>query len=170
MAIQIIDNQNEEQSVKAFLEKTLPATSSLDIATGYFEVGSLLLLDGKWQKLEKIRILFGDEVTARTNKVFEQMLKELSRRIDNGIEEDKEKDEFLTGVPSVIAALKSGKIECRVCNHSKFHAKSYILYFNESTSTGRALSGEDILHYSRIIAVLKATEQIMHEIDAVFSV
>lgn len=35
---------------------------------------------------------------------------------------------------------------------------------------GRALSGEDILHYSRIIAVLKATEQIMHEIDAVFSV
>ena len=135
MAIQIIDNQNEEQSVKAFLEKTLPATSSLDIATGYFEVGSLLLLDGKWQKLEKIRILFGDEVTARTNKVFEQMLKELSRRIDNGIEEDKEKDEFLTGVPSVIAALKSGKIECRVFNHSKFHAKSYILYFNESTST-----------------------------------
>lgn len=35
---------------------------------------------------------------------------------------------------------------------------------------GRALSAEDILHYSRIIAVLKATGQIMSEIDAVFSV
>ena len=134
MSIQIIDNQNEDTSVKSFLEKTLPVTSSLDIATGYFEIGSLLLLDGKWQKLDKIRILFGDEVTARTSKVFERMLKELAKRIDNGIEEDKEKDEFLTGVPAIIDALKSGKIECRVYNHSKFHAKSYILYFNESTS------------------------------------
>ena len=134
MSIQIIDNQNEDTSVKAFLEKTLPVTSSLDIATGYFEIGSLLLLDGKWQKLDKIRILFGDEVTARTSKVFEKMLQELSKRIDNGIEDDKEKDEFLTGVPAIIDALKSGKIECRVYNHSKFHAKSYILYFNESTS------------------------------------
>ena len=134
MSIQIIDNQNEDTSVKAFLEKTLPVTSSLDIATGYFEIGGLLLLDGKWQKLDKIRILFGDEVTARTSKVFEKMLQELSKRIDNGIEDDKEKDEFLTGVPAIIDALKSGKIECRVYNHSKFHAKSYILYFNESTS------------------------------------
>ena len=134
MSIQIIDNQNEDTSVKMFLEKTLPVTSSLDVATGYFEIGSLLLLDGKWQKLDKIRILFGDEVTARTNKVFEQMLSELRQRIDNGIEADKEKDEFLTGVPAIIDALKSGQIECRVYNHSKFHAKSYILYFNESTS------------------------------------
>ena len=135
MSIQIIDNQSEEASVKVFLEKTLPVTSSLDIATGYFEIGSLLLLDGKWQKLDKIRILFGDEVTARTNKVFEKMLQELSNRIDNGIEDDKEKDEFLTGVPAIIDALKKGQIECRVYNHSKFHAKSYILYFNESTSS-----------------------------------
>lgn len=135
MSIQIIDNQSKETSVKVFLEKTLPVTSSLDIATGYFEIGSLLLLDGKWQKLDKIRILFGDEVTVRTSKVFEQMLQELSARIDNGIEYDKENDEFLTGVPSIIDALKKGQIECRVYKHSKFHAKSYILYFNESTSS-----------------------------------
>lgn len=134
MSIQIIDNQNETTSVKAFLEKTLPVTKRLDIATGYFEIGSLLLLDGKWQKLDKIRILFGDEVTVRTNKVFEKMLKELAHRIDNGIEDDKEKDEFLTGVPAIIDALKAGKIECKVYNHSKFHAKSYILYFDDSTS------------------------------------
>lgn len=134
MSIQIIDNQNEETSVKAFLEKKLPDISRLDVATGYFEIGSLLLLDGKWQKLDKIRILFGDEVTARTNRVFEKMRQELSKRIDNGIEDDKEKDEFLTGVPAIIEALKNGKIECRVYNHSKFHAKAYILYYNEEIS------------------------------------
>ena len=134
MAIQIIDNQNEKQSVKAFLDDKLRFISRLDIATGYFEIGSLLLLDGKWQKLDKIRILFGDEVTERTNKVFEQMLEELSKRIDNGIEDDREKDEFLTGVPSIVEALKSGKIECRVYNHSKFHAKAYILYYNNEIS------------------------------------
>ena len=135
MSIQIIDNQSQETSVKDFLERTLPVTSRLDIATGYFEIGSLLLLDGKWQKLDKIRILFGDEVTARTGRVFERMLEMLCKKIDDGLEADKEGNEFLTGVPAIIDAMKSGKIECRVYNHSKFHAKSYILYFNDSTAS-----------------------------------
>ncbi len=134
MSIQIIDNQSEEASVKTFLEKTLPVTSSLDIATGYFEIGSLLILDGKWQKLDKIRILFGDEVTERTQNVFEKMLQELSKRIDNGIEKEKEQNEFLTGVPAIIDALKTGKIECRIYSRTKFHAKSYILYYNAETA------------------------------------
>jgi len=34
-------------------------SSAIDIATGFFEIGSLLALDGSWQKLEKIRILMG---------------------------------------------------------------------------------------------------------------
>ena len=43
---------------------------AFDIATGYFEIGGLLALDGKWQALEKIRILMGAETTHRTRKAL----------------------------------------------------------------------------------------------------
>ena len=32
-------------------------------SSGYFEIGALLTLDGKWQGLDKIRILMGAEIT-----------------------------------------------------------------------------------------------------------
>lgn len=38
-------------------------SSSIDIATGSFEIGALLELDGDWQKVDRFRILMGDEVT-----------------------------------------------------------------------------------------------------------
>jgi hypothetical protein len=39
----------------------------MDIATGYLEVGGLLSLDGDWQKLDKIRIILGNEVKNSAN-------------------------------------------------------------------------------------------------------
>ena len=47
------------------------------------------------------------------------------------METEQEKNEFLIGVPAIIEAIKSGKIECRVFNRNKFHAKAYITYFKE---------------------------------------
>ncbi|MBQ0052381.1 MAG: DEAD/DEAH box helicase family protein [Treponema sp.] len=114
------------------MEQCIPFSKRLDIATGYFEIGSLLLLDGTWQKLNEIRILFGDEVTKRTKDVFVKMLEDLKKNIDSGIEDDKEKNEFLVGIPAIIDAMKSGKIKCRIYNKEKFHAKAYILYLPES--------------------------------------
>jgi len=42
----------------------------MDIATGYFEIGALLGLDGEWQQLDRISILIGDEVSKRTHEAF----------------------------------------------------------------------------------------------------
>ena len=44
--------------------------TKFDVATGYFEIGALLALDGQWQKLEKLGILMGDEVSKRTKKAL----------------------------------------------------------------------------------------------------
>jgi len=44
--------------------------TKFDVATGYFEIGALLALDGQWQKLEELRILMGDEVSKRTKKAL----------------------------------------------------------------------------------------------------
>ena len=49
-----VDNSNKEWKVCNYLSEWVDNTKSFDIATGYFEIGALLALDGQWQKLEKL--------------------------------------------------------------------------------------------------------------------
>jgi hypothetical protein len=60
----IVDNSDENWKGLKYLRDWT------EIATGYFEIDSLLALDGKWQKLDKIRILMGNEVSARTRQAI----------------------------------------------------------------------------------------------------
>jgi hypothetical protein len=62
----IVDNSDEEWKGIRYLREWAQISTAFDIATGFFEIGSLLALDGEWQKLEKIRILMGAETTKRT--------------------------------------------------------------------------------------------------------
>ena len=59
----IVDNSISGWSGLRYLEEWTGIAKAFDIATGYFEIGALLALDGKWQGLEKIRILMGAEMT-----------------------------------------------------------------------------------------------------------
>ena len=59
----IVDNSVSGWTGLRYLEEWCGIAKSFDIATGYFEIGALLALDGKWQPLEKIRILLGAEMT-----------------------------------------------------------------------------------------------------------
>ena len=51
----IVDNGSTDISVKKYLNEWCDISSQIDIATGYFEIGGLLEIDGNWQKLDKIR-------------------------------------------------------------------------------------------------------------------
>ena len=53
----VVDNSNADWKVSRHLKEWTDFASTFDIATGYFEIGALLALDGQWQKLEKLRIL-----------------------------------------------------------------------------------------------------------------
>ena len=66
----IVDNGDQDWKVRRYLFDWADLAKSFDIATGYFEIGALLILDGQWQKLDKIRILMGDEVSQRTKKAL----------------------------------------------------------------------------------------------------
>ena len=55
----IVDNGVSGWTGLRYLEEWCGIAKSFDIATGYFEIGALLALDGKWQELDKIRILMG---------------------------------------------------------------------------------------------------------------
>lgn len=129
--IYIVDNTTVDQSAKKYLSEWCDISRQMDICTGYLEIGGLLSIDNQWQKLDKIRIILGNEVTKRTKDVIDAVVKALLNKIKESIDKEHEKNEFLIGVPAILDALKTRKIECRVYDKSKFHAKAYITYFND---------------------------------------
>jgi hypothetical protein len=53
----IVDNSDDDWKALRYLHDWCDLSEWIDIATGYFEIGSLLALDGQWQKVDKLRIL-----------------------------------------------------------------------------------------------------------------
>jgi hypothetical protein len=138
----IVDNSVSGWTGLRYLEEWSSIAKSFDIATGYFEIGALLALDGKWQPLEKIRILMGAETTYRTRKALLEAVRARAVQIlDGSIEADKDANPFLHGVPAILEALRSGQIECRVYNKDKFHAKAYITHAKLEVVGSQALVG-----------------------------
>ncbi len=66
----IVDNSVTGWTGQRYLEEWADITRAFDVATGFFEIGALLALDGKWQGIEKIRVLMGAETTHRTRKAL----------------------------------------------------------------------------------------------------
>ena len=137
----IVDNTDENWQAHDYLSQWCDLSNAFDIATGYFEIGSLLKLDGQWQKLKKIRILMGDEVSHRTEAALLEALKEKLNKLDESVETEKEDNDFLTGVDNIVEAIRSGQIECRVYKKKKFHAKMYITHSSKDVIGSMALVG-----------------------------
>lgn len=137
----IVDNSEEEWRALRYLKDWCQLSKGIDIASGFFEVGALLALDGEWQKLDNIRILMGDEVSRRTKRAFEAALSSAVAALDGSIEGEKQRNHFLRGVPAIVDALRSGKIQCRVYRKDKFHAKAYITHARMEVVGSSALVG-----------------------------
>ncbi len=138
----IVDNSDSGWTGLRYLKEWANISRAFDIATGYFEVGSLLGLDGLWQKLEKIRILMGAETTSRTQQIiFDSLIDSSVNTLNSNLEGIKKKSPFLSGVAAIVDALKSGKIECRIYDKGKFHAKAYITHSNLEVIGSQALVG-----------------------------
>src|SRR5437764_93356 len=125
----IVDNSVAGWTGLRYLEEWSGIARAFDIATGYFEIGALLALDGKWQDLEKLRILMGADTTHRTRKALLEAVRSWATEVlDESIEAEKDENPFLHGVPAVLEALHSRQIECRIYDREKFHAKAYITH------------------------------------------
>jgi superfamily II DNA or RNA helicase len=133
----IIDNRSGNTVLQA-LQKLLPSLEKLDIATGVLEVGSLLQLEGLWQQVPKIRIMMGNETTKTTNKVIVQALLDKS---DESIEQEKEHDDALTGLPAVRDAITNSQISLKTFSKAKFHAKMYLMDAKEPSPVDFAIVG-----------------------------
>ena len=138
----IVDNSLSGWTGLRYLKEWTGIAKSFDICTGFFEIGSLLELDGKWQGLEKIRVLMGAETTQRTRKALLEAVKaRSSESLDESLEAEKEDNPFLNGVPAIVEALRSGQIQCRIYNRDKFHAKAYITHAKLDVVGAQALVG-----------------------------
>lgn len=137
----LVDNSDADWKVLRYLHDWCQIAKQLDIATGYFEIGSLLALKDEWQKVDHIRILMGDEVSKRTKDAFEKGLRDICDQFNGSIETEKYRDDFLNGVPAIVEAIRSGKIECRVYRKGKFHAKAYITHARLEVVGAAALVG-----------------------------
>ena len=137
----IVDNSEEDWKAVRYLHDWCGLSKAVDVATAYFEIGALLGLDGEWQKVDAIRVLMGDEVSRRTGAAFREGLRRITRLLDDSLEAEKERDDFLTGVPAVVEALRSGKLRCRVYRRDKFHAKCYITHARQEVIGSFALVG-----------------------------
>lgn len=138
----IVDNSVSGWTALRYLEEWSAIAKAFDIATGFFEIGSLLALDGKWQPLEKIRILMGADMTHRTRRALLDAVRERAvETLDASIEAEKATNPFLNGVPAVLDALVRRQIECRVYDKAKFHAKAYITHAKLEVVGSQALVG-----------------------------
>ena len=77
----IVDNSAEEWKAVRYLRDWCQLSKAIDIASGFFEIGALLALAGEWQKVDKIRILMGDEVSKRTKRAFEVAFSQIASRL-----------------------------------------------------------------------------------------
>jgi superfamily II DNA or RNA helicase len=138
----VVDNSEGGRNGLGYLRDWCDIARALDVATGTFEVGSLVALDGAWQKLDKIRILMGTEVTQGTRQA---LLKAIQSRAEHtlgeGLDGDKESNPFLEGVDAIVAAMQDGRIECRAYSRKKFHAKAYITHARMDVVGSQALVG-----------------------------
>ena len=137
----IVDNSDDEWRALRYIRDWCQISRSIDVASAYFEIGALLALEGEWQRVDEMRILMGDEVSRRSRKAFEQAVSERVSRLDASVELEKEKDDFLTGVPAIAEAIRSGKIKFRVYRKERFHAKAYITHARLEVVGSAALVG-----------------------------
>jgi hypothetical protein len=107
----MVDNSDTDWKVLRYLHDWCQISKAVDIATGYFEIGSLLSLKDERQKVDRIRILMGDEVSKRSRNAFVEALGRLSTRLDDSLESEKEKNDFLTGVPASVEAIRRYQTE-----------------------------------------------------------
>ncbi len=161
----IVDNSDVDWKVLQYLKEWTSISHTFDIATGYFEIGSLLAMNDDWQKLDKIRILMGDEVSKRTKKALIESLQGSVQKLDASIEKEKEQNDFLIGVPAIVEALRNGKIQCRVYTKKKFHAKAYITHSKLAVVGSSALVGSSNFTYPGLTENIELNVQLRREVE-----
>ena len=120
----------------------------------------MLALAEKWQSVDRIRVLMGDEMSLNSKRTFTHALQRIEGRLDDSLEGEKTRNDFLEGVPAIVEAIRSGQIQCRVYRKDKFHAKAYITHGRAAVVGSFALVGSSNFTYPGLSANVELNVQI----------
>jgi superfamily II DNA or RNA helicase len=145
----IVDNSDEAWKVAEYMRRWCNHSSTIDVATGYFDIGALLCLGENWQQVDKIRILVGDDLNLRTVKAIRQALTQRAAdALNESFENEKAENPFLQGVPAILKGMADKKIEIRIYSKKKFHAKAYITHARDEIIPLAGLVGSSNFTYA----------------------
>src|SRR5262249_33200022 len=120
--LSIVDNERADRQALALLRSWCGSSRILEVASDFLEISGLLGLQDDWQQLEALHILLGAGTPLRHASAFAQAQQRILARLDESLEHEKEKNDFLAGVPALVEALRSGKIQCRLYRQDKLQA------------------------------------------------
>ena len=161
----MIDNrsENNKKLLLEYLDEWGEYMQQFDIATGYFDIDALVKVQDAWKSVKKIRIIIGPEVREETANILvkAQDLKSPSNSERKGYM-NHPADKF----SKIIQAIISGKIEIRVYNARKFHAKMYIMHSKFDSIPPVALVGssnfivQGIINNIELNVMIKSSDQV----------
>ncbi|OGP83134.1 MAG: hypothetical protein A2V87_04975 [Deltaproteobacteria bacterium RBG_16_58_17] len=107
----------------------------------------------------------GDEVSRRTRQALLDGVKSAGTILDISIEREKDRNDFLTGVPAIVDALRKRQIECRIYTKEKFHAKAYITHAKHAVVGSAALVGSSNFTHPGLTDNVELNIQIRREVE-----
>jgi superfamily II DNA or RNA helicase len=119
----IVDNRGENKLVKALLELSVTGTS-ISIASAYFSLDAFNLLESPLRNLKSVRLLFGDEASAKS-RLF--LIQAFRSRSEIDLQARREEDPFLSRLKAVEDLIEQKKLQVRCYKRDKFHAKAYLI-------------------------------------------
>jgi superfamily II DNA or RNA helicase len=122
----IIDNQHGNTLHNA-LELITENGRELWIATAFFSLDALNMVGENLVRAERVRLLFGDDASARQRNA---LIRAMQERSDTDLLKQRESDPLLNGLRLAKQLIDEGRIEARVYTKEKFHAKLYISHRN----------------------------------------
>jgi hypothetical protein len=146
----LIDNASGN-TVLAALKQLLPKATSWDVASGSFEVGQLLALEGAWQAVKKGRILLGDETARRR---LPELQESLRRQSNDSIEALKEGDDAATlaGLEVIRQAVQDKALQFKAYHRARFDARAQRLEMPDNAA-GLALIGSSSFTDSGLVPI-----------------
>lgn len=127
----IVDNLGENKLARAVLELSETGTS-ISIASAYFSLDAFNLLESRLQELKGVRLLFGDEASAKSRLFLVQAFRS---RSEGDLQARREDDPFLARLRTVEALIERGVLQVRCYTRDKFHAKAYLIERNVAPRT-----------------------------------
>lgn len=118
----IVDNRGENTLCNA-IDQITENGRELWIATAFFSLDALNMVGKNLQSAERIRLLFGDDASAKQRNA---LLAAMRNRSDADLLRQRDVDALLQGLRRALQLINDGKLEARVYTREKFHAKLYI--------------------------------------------